>query len=62
MMEAIEAASDFIDGRNRGDLDNDRQLLFAIVRAIEIAEEAAARVARSRPMCRGNRSCRCATA
>ena len=44
MMEAIEAAIDFIDGRNRGDMDNDRQLLFAIVRAIEIAGEAAARI------------------
>ena len=44
MMEAIEAASDFIDGRNRIDLDSDRQLLFAIVRAIEVAGEAAAKI------------------
>lgn len=44
MMEAIEAASDFIDGRNRVDLDSDRQLLFAIVRAIEVAGEAAAKI------------------
>lgn len=44
MVEAIEAAIGFIDGRKRGDLDKDRQLLFAIVRAIEIAGEAAARI------------------
>ena len=44
MMEAIEAAVDFIDGRVRSDLDSDRQLLFAIVRAIEIAGEAAAKI------------------
>jgi uncharacterized protein with HEPN domain len=44
MMEAIEAAIDFVDGRDRADLDSDRQLLFAIVHAIEIAGEAAARI------------------
>ena len=48
MMEAIEAVGDFINGRNRGDLDNDRQLLFAVVRAIEIAGEAAARISPER--------------
>ena len=44
MMDAIAAAVDFTNGRNRADLDNDRQLLFAIVRAIEIAGEAAAKI------------------
>jgi len=54
--EAIEAAVDFIDGRDRGDLNGDRQLLFAIVRAIEVAGKPPPgfrrRVARSLPMCR----------
>lgn len=44
MMGAIEAVVDFIDGRKRADLDDDRQLLFAIVRAIEVVGEAAARI------------------
>ncbi len=44
MMDAIEAVVGFIDGRKRADLDDDRQLLFAIVRAIEVAGEAAARI------------------
>ncbi len=34
----------FAAGRNRSDLDNDEMLLFALVRAIEIAGEAASKV------------------
>lgn len=44
MVEAIEAASRFIDGRNRADLDGDQMLLFALTRAVEIVGEAAAKV------------------
>ncbi len=36
MIEAAESAVQFIAGRQRTDLDEDRMLLFALVRAIEI--------------------------
>jgi uncharacterized protein with HEPN domain len=41
MLEAAEAAAGFVAGRVRQDLDSDRMLLFAVVRAIEIVGEAA---------------------
>lgn len=41
MVEAADAAADFVVGRTRADLDEDRQLAFALVRAIEIVGEAA---------------------
>ena len=44
MIEAAEAAAGFIAGKTRADLDRDRMLLFALVRAIEIIGEAASRV------------------
>jgi len=44
MIDAAEAARSFIDGRERSSLDEDRMLLFALVRAIEIIGEAASRV------------------
>ena len=44
MVEAAESAQGFIKGRDRTDLDTDRMLVFALVRAIEIIGEAAARV------------------
>lgn len=44
MIEAIDAAGRFIQGRGRADLDNDQMLLFALVRAVEIVGEAASRV------------------
>ncbi len=44
MIEAAEAAEGFISGRQRHDLDTDQMLLFALVRAIEIIGEAAAKV------------------
>ena len=34
MVEAAESAAQFIAGRSRSDLDSDRMLLFAVVRAI----------------------------
>jgi len=44
MIEAAETVAAFVVGRHRPDLDADRMLLFALVRAIEIIGEAASRV------------------
>ena len=44
MIEAAESAIQFVSGRDRSDLDTDRMLLFAVVRAIEIVGEAASRI------------------
>ncbi len=44
MIEAVEAACTFVSGKARSDLDADRMLVFALVRAIEIVGEAASRV------------------
>jgi len=44
MIEAAEAVRSFIAGRQRIDLDSDRMLLFALVRAIEIIGEAASKL------------------
>jgi len=44
MIDAAEAAMGFAKGRQRADLDHDRMLSFALVRAIEIIGEAARHV------------------
>jgi uncharacterized protein with HEPN domain len=44
MIEAADAVADFISGRTRDDIDSDRMLLFAVVRAVEVFGEAAAKV------------------
>jgi uncharacterized protein with HEPN domain len=44
MIDAIEAALRFAEGRRRSDLDSDEMLLFALVRAVEIVGEAAGKV------------------
>ena len=44
MVEAAESAVEFLAGRQRHDLDEDRMLLFAVVRAIEVLGEAASQV------------------
>ncbi len=44
MLEAAETVATFITGRARADLDRDRMLLFALVRAIEILGEAATKI------------------
>jgi uncharacterized protein with HEPN domain len=44
MIDAAESVGQFAAGRKRGDLDSDRMLLFAIVRAIEVIGEAAGKV------------------
>lgn len=41
MIDAAEAIRQFMSGRRRADLDSDRMLLFAVVRAIEVVGEAA---------------------
>ena len=44
MIEAANAVQSFIADRRRIDLDSDRMLLFALVRAIEIIGEAASKL------------------
>lgn len=44
MIEAAETALGFVSGRKRAELDSDRMLLFALVRAIEIIGEAASQL------------------
>ena len=44
MLEAAETVATFIAGRDRLALDQDRMLLFALVRAMEIIGEAATKV------------------
>jgi uncharacterized protein with HEPN domain len=44
MIDAAESLEQFAAGRKRGDLDSNRMLLFAIVRAIEVIGEAATKV------------------
>jgi uncharacterized protein with HEPN domain len=44
MIEAAETACGFVSGKTRGDLDADRMLVFALVRAIEILGEAGSKV------------------
>jgi uncharacterized protein with HEPN domain len=60
LADALNSAIRFAQGRQRSDLNSDEMLLFALVRAIEIAGEAASQVtAETRaqlPDCRGLRS------
>jgi uncharacterized protein with HEPN domain len=44
MIEAAEEVSAFVAGRQRPDLDSDRMLLFAVVRAVEVIGEAAGKL------------------
>jgi uncharacterized protein with HEPN domain len=44
MVEAGENAVQFVAGRQRADLEEDRMLLFALVRAIEVLGEAASKI------------------
>jgi uncharacterized protein with HEPN domain len=44
MIDAAQAVLDFVAGRTRRDLADDRMLLFAILRAIEVIGEAAGKV------------------
>ena len=44
MLEAAQAVLDFVAGRSRSDLADDRMLLFAVLRAIVVIGEAAGKV------------------
>ncbi len=44
MIDAAESIEQFVTGKKRGDLDTDRMLLFAVLRAIEVIGEAASKV------------------
>ncbi len=44
LTDALNSAIRFVQGRGRSDLDADEMLLFALVRAVEIAGEAASQV------------------
>jgi len=48
VIDALNSAIKFARGRDRKDLDSDEMLLFALVRAIEVAGEAANRVTAER--------------
>jgi len=47
MRDAANAAMAFVNGRSRADLDTDLMLQFAVVRALELVGEAAAKLADS---------------
>lgn len=47
MLDAANDAVAFVRGRSRQDLDQDRQLVLALVKSIEIIGEAAARISES---------------
>ena len=44
MIGAAENAMEFVSGRERSELDTNRMLLFAVVRAVEILGEAASKI------------------
>jgi uncharacterized protein with HEPN domain len=44
MLDAAELARDFVVGRARTDLDQDKMLRYALVRAIQVIGEAASKV------------------
>jgi uncharacterized protein with HEPN domain len=44
MLDAAETAIQFVHNRERSELDQDRMLLFAVVRAVEVLGEAANKV------------------
>lgn len=44
MLDASPEAASFARGRTRNDLDNDRQLVLALVKDIEIVSETASRI------------------
>lgn len=46
MLDAAREAVSFAEGRTRSDLDDDRQLVLALVKDIEIVGEAATRISK----------------
>jgi uncharacterized protein with HEPN domain len=47
MLEAIEEAIGFVDGKQRESLDKDRMLVLALIKDVEIVGEAASRISKS---------------
>lgn len=47
MLEAAQTSIQFIKGRKRKELESDRMLCFAVIRALEIVGEAASQVSTS---------------
>jgi uncharacterized protein with HEPN domain len=48
MLDSAEEAVEFAVGKSRNDLDDDRKLLLAIIKSIEIIGEAASKVSEAR--------------
>ena len=48
MLDAAEQARSFMQGRTRDNLDTDSMLLLAVVKAVEIIGEAAAKISKER--------------
>ncbi len=44
IVDALNSAMRFVEGHQRSDLDSDEMLLFALVRAVEVAGEAASKI------------------
>ncbi|MGB6063628.1 MAG: HepT-like ribonuclease domain-containing protein [Desulfomonilaceae bacterium] len=47
MLDAARNAMTFAEGKRRTDLDQDRMLMFSLVRAVEVIGEAASKVSRN---------------
>jgi uncharacterized protein with HEPN domain len=62
MLDAAETAVQFMRSRGRAALDDDRMLLFAVVRALEVLGEAASRVSPETRLRYGDLPWRAATA
>ena len=61
MLDAAEVAIQFMQDKDRAALDDDRMLLFAVVRAVEVLGEAASRVSDETRVRHGNLPWRAAT-
>ena len=48
MLDAAKEALSFVQGKTRGDLDQDRQLVLSLIRLIEVIGEASAQVRQRR--------------
>lgn len=48
MLDSAEEAVEFAVGKSRNDLDDDRKLLLAIIKSIEIIGEAASKISEAR--------------
>ena len=46
MLDAARQAQSFAKGENRGSLENDRKLVFALLKAVEVIGEAASQVSK----------------